>query len=286
MSKITNLYAGKKGCLSYYSSDYRDEEIIINKNYLINILYHLANREKIRLEMTPEIVKFLNNSLREYLKNIIQQLIENNRRRTYSDFFSFSKQNKIVSYRINVQRDGNPIINSKKNKLFPEKTLKLICSINVDKKLNLLNDYYMLNKKRKNNDIIDIKEKSKKNLIKIKLGKDGKDSEDNSESSDYNFFNKEKKAESNEEINDNNKNNIQGVMNVYQSHELTTNKLIHFKNYTMKNIELKDLLFYLEENQTHNKKILFKVYNELLLKDANKTELNTKNKIPNEDKSN
>ena len=56
----------------------------------------------------------------------------------------------------------------------------------------------------------------------------------------------------------------EGIMNVYQSHELTTNKKFLKKN-KISRVELKDLIFYLEENQTvpWNKRVLFKAYTEM-----------------------
>ena len=84
-------------------------------------------------------------------------------------------------------------------------------------------------------------------------------SEENSENSESDFFqgNKRKKSEnienkSNKSHNseNNDQNNYQGILNVHQRHELTSNKLYAFKKYKMSKEELKDLIFYLENNQT------------------------------------
>ena len=215
------------------------------------------------MNASTNAIIFLNNSLKEYLKNIIQKLIEYNRRRTYSKYFSFSKQNKIISYGINVQRDPNPLINAKKNKFFPQKKLTLMCTINVDKKLNLLNQYNALksNKKYKNEENEDVKKN-------IQNEHDSQKNDDDSDSCDYDFFQKKQRKNSDDdlEISNNNK-KYEGIMNVYQSHELTTNKNIPFKKNIKEAIQLKDLIYYLEENQTIplNKILLIEAYTKMTI---------------------
>jgi hypothetical protein len=239
------------------------QEIIINLNILQELILCFNKKENIKMNISNEAIKFLNNSLKEYLKNIIQKLIENNRRRTYSRYFTFNKQNKIISYGINVQRDINPLINAKKNKFFPQKSLSLICTINVDKKLNLLNQYnaIKLNKKYKNEEEDD----DDKNNIKKFNDKDSPKKDDGSDSSECDFFQKEQRKSS-EDI-ESNKKQYEGIMNVYQSHELTTNKNIPIKKNKKNRIELKDLIYYLEENQTipWNKNILYEAYTEMTI---------------------
>ena len=233
-----------------YHSYYQEKnanEIIINLDILNELIKKQSLKESVSFNCSDDAVIFLNNSIKEYLKNIIQQLIEYNRRRTYSRYISFSKQNKIISYGINVQRDENPLINAKKNKFYPQKNLTLMCTINVDKKLNLLHQYNALKKNKiyKNNDD-DEDEKSKK------------DKDENSDSSS-DFFQKKRKSS------DDNKKEYEGIMNVYQSHELTTNKKFLIKKNKISRVALKDLIYYLEENQTipMNKEILFKAYTEM-----------------------
>jgi hypothetical protein len=234
-----------------YHSYYQEKnanEIIINLDNLKELINLYSKKDSVSFNDSDDAVIFLNNCLKEYLKNIIQQLIEHNRRRTYSRYISFSKQNKIISYGINVQRDENPSINAKKNKFYPKKDLTLMCSINVDKKLNLLNQYNAL----KNNKIYKIENDEKR--------KNSEKDENSDSSSD--FFQKKRKN-SDDDDNDNKK-EYEGIMNVYQSHELTTNKKFLKKN-KISRVELKDLIFYLEDNQTvpWNKRILFKAYTEM-----------------------
>ena len=238
------------------------KEIILNLQKLSELMKSFDLKESVTLDKSNESIKFLNNSLKEYLKNIIQELIEYNRRRTYSKYLSFSKQNKIISYGINVQRDPNPSINAKKNKFFPQKNLTLMCTINVDKKLELLNKYNALIKKTKYNKDYDEDEKI---ITKKSEDKEADKRDDASDSSECDFFQKEKRKNS-DEINNNKKEN-KGIMNVYQSHELTTNKNIIFKRYQIGHIELKDLVYYLEENQTIplNKQLLFNAYTEMTI---------------------
>lgn len=243
-----------------YRSSYtrlNQKDIIFNLENLYKLTKSYETIENITIEKSNETKEFLNNALKEYLKNIIQKLIEYNRRRTYSKYFSFSKQNKIISYGINVQRDPNPSINAKKNKFFPQKNLDLICTINVDKKLDLLNKHKALIKKTKYKK--DDKEDDKIINDEKEIGKPGEGSDSDEE---YDFFQKDKKKRSKEINNNNNNKEYLGIMNVYQSHELTTNKKMNFKKFNKGRIELKDLVNYLEDNQTIplNKVLLYKAY--------------------------
>ena len=246
-----------------YRSYYRgidspnSKNIILNMNILNEIFQNFQKTENISFTNANQVIKLLDNSLKIYLKNIIQELIEHNRRRTYSNYIFFSKHNRIISYGINVQRDPDPVINEKKNKLFQHKNLKLMRTLNIDKKLDLLDKYNSIKQNKKIEKISPQKELDNK-------------SEENSENSESDFFqrNKRKKNNDNENMSnksnsiDNDQNEYQGILNVHQSHELTSNKLYAFKKYKMSKVELKDLIFYLEENQTIplNKQILYKAY--------------------------
>ena len=252
-----------------YRSSYtrlNQKDIIFNFENLFKLTKRYEMFESIAIDISNETKEFLNNALKEYLKNVIQKLIESNRRRTYSKYFSFSKQNKIISYGINVQRDPNPSINAKKNKFYPQKNLDLICTINVDKKLDLLNQHNVLVKKRKYNK--DEEEEDKIiNDEKNDEKEDGKPGEGSDSDEEYDFFQKDKKKRSKEINNNNNNKEYLGIMNVYQSHELTTNKKMNFKKFNKGRIELKDLVNYLEENQTVplNKILLYKAYTEMTI---------------------
>ena len=246
-----------------YRSYYRgidspnSKNIILNMNILNEIFQNFQKTENISFTNANQVIKLLDNSLKIYLKNIIQELIEHNRRRTYSNYIFFSKHNRIISYGINVQRDPDPVINEKKNKLFHKKNLTLMRTVNVDKKLDLLDKYNSIKQNKKIEKISPQKELDNK-------------SEENSENSESDFFqrNKRKKNNDNENMSnksnsiDNDQNEYQGILNVHQSHELTSNKLYAFKKYKMSKVELKDLIFYLEENQTIplNKQVLYKAY--------------------------
>ena len=256
----------------YRGTDFlNSRDSLLNKNIINNIIQNFQNKAKISFNNPDLIKKLLDNSLKTYLQNIIQELIQHNRRRTYSNYLLFSKNNRIISYGINVQRDSDPIINEKKNKLFPQKNLKLIRTINIDKKLELLDKYNAIKKNKKIEDISPPKEIESK-------------SEENSENSESDFFqrNKRKKSEdiknknkkSNESDN-NDQNEYQGVLNVHQSHELTSNKLYAFKKYKMSKVELKDLIFYLEDNQTIplNKQVLYKAYIDMTIPKNNNKQI-------------
>lgn len=251
--------AGSHNYQAYYQEkNYND--IILNLEILKELIKNFSFKENVTINNTNEAVKFLNNSLKEYLKNIIQQLIENNRRRTYSKYIPIPKQNKIIEFGINVQRDPNPLINQKKNKFFPQKNLTLMCTINTEKKLNLLNQYNALKKNKiyKNEEEYEKDEKSEFNKEDDKAAEK---MDEGSNSSEYDFFQKKRKENKN-------KKDYKGIMNVYQSHELTTNKNFIFKNSKPSHIELRDLIYYLEENQTipWNKNLLFDAYTEMTIK--------------------
>ena len=250
----------------YRGSDFTNsKDFILNPDILNDIIQKFQIKEKVSFINANQSLKLLDTSLKIYLKNIIQELIEHNRRRTYSKYLLFPKNIRIISYGINVQRDPDPVVNNKKNKLFPQKSLTLMRTMNIDKKLELLNKYNTIKKNKK------IKEPSPQKEIENK-------SEENSESDESDFF-KRKKIKNSEEIDNksinsiyNDKNEYQGILNVYQSHELTSNKLFAFKKFKISKIELKDLIFYLEENQTIplNKQVLYKAYIDMTIpKDKN-----------------
>ena len=266
-----------------YRSIYRGSDFPNSRNTILNIIafeklvQNFQYKEKITFNNPNLIIKLLDNSLKIYFQNIIQELIEHHRRRTYSNYLLFPKHNRIISYGINVQRDPDPNINEKKNKLFSQKNIKLMKTINVDKKLDLLDKYNAIKKNKKIEDISPQKEIENQ-------------SEENSENSESDFFqrNRIKKADeidnksiksNNSELND--QDDYQGILNVHQSHELTSNKLYAFKKYKMSKVELKDLIFYLEENQTIplNKQVLYKAYIDLTI-----PKLNNNNNQIEEDK--
>lgn len=239
---------------------------IFNLDSLNKIFAKFQKKENVKFINQNQISKLLDNLIKIYLQNIIQELIEHHRRRTYSNYVLFSKHNRIISYSINVQRDPDPIINEKKNKLFPQKNLVLMSTINIDKKLELLDKYNNVKKDNRINEISPQKEKEKE----IK-------DEENSENSDSDFFQSRKRKKIDEADNksndskNNDKNNYLGILNVHQSHELTTNKLYAFKKFRMSKIELKDLVFYLEENQNTpmNKQLLYKAYIDMTIPNIN-----------------
>ena len=240
----------------YRGTDFTNsKDFVLDPDILNDIFQKFQIKEKVSFINASQSLKLLDTSLKIYLKNIIQELIEHNRRRTYSKYLFFPKNIRIISYGINVQRDPDPVVNDKKNKLFPQKSLTLMRTMNIDKKLELLDKYNTLKKNKK------IKEPSPQKEIENK-------SEENSESDESDFF-KRKKIKKSEDIDNksinsinNDKNEYQGILNVYQSHELTSNKLFAFKKFKMGKVELKDLIFYLEENQTIplNKQVLYKAY--------------------------
>ena len=276
MKKVTKSYLPG---LSNKGGDYRSiykgneyfnpKDMILNQN-IFKMFQILQKKENINLINANQSIKLLNNSLKIYLQNIIQELIQHNRRRNYSKYILFSKHSRIISYNINVQRDPNPIINEKKNKLFHKKNLTLMRTINVDKKLDLLDKYNSIKNNKEIKGLSPEKEKEEK-------------IEENSESNDDDddFFQKKKRKKSEEQSNNKNdsdnddKKEYQGILNVHQSHELTSNKLHAFKKFKMGKIELKDLVFYLEDNQTIplNKQLLYKAYTEMTVAGNKKKEI-------------
>ena len=285
--KKSNLGANLQGLMNKggnYRSFYKSNDTIISKDSILNtnvintIFINFQNKESIIFIHPNQQLKLLNNSLKTYLKNIIQELIEHNRRRIYSKYLFFPKHCRIISYGVNVRRDPDPVINEKKNKLFPSKNLTLMRTINVDKKLELLDKYNATKKNKKIEEPSPEKEVENKSL------------NNNSESDEeLDFFQKNKRKNSeeieNKSINTDNNDKIeyQGILNVHQSHELTNNKLFAFKKFKMGKIELKDLIFYLEENQaiSMNKQVLYKAYIEMTMpkNQSNRVEENAINSI-------
>ena len=246
---------------SYYKSKYHGlldpDEMIINTDKINSLIQKYNKTENVTINNSNEALKLLNNSLREYLKNIIQKLIENNRRRTYPKYISFPKQKEIISYGINVKRAENEVINSKKNKFYPKKNLNLIKIFNIEKKLDMLNKYDSLLKNKKTDTQ---NENENKEVIKNEEKKEEDLSED-----DLDFFGKSNK--NNQSANKDNIKEHQGIMNVYQSAEITLNKKIINKGQIKKKIELKDLVNYLEDNSTIplSKELLYKAYTQLTI---------------------
>ena len=285
--KKSNLGANLQGLMNKggnYRSFYKSNDTIISKDSILNtnvintIFINFQKKESLLFIHPNQQLKLLNNSLKTYLKNIIQELIEHNRRRIYSKYLFFPKHCRIISYGVNVGRDPDPVINEKKNKLFPSKNLTLMRTINVNKKLELLDKYNAIKKNKKIEDPSPEKEVENKSL------------NNNSESDEeLDFFQKNKRKNSeeieNKSINTDNNDKIeyQGILNVHQSHELTNNKLFAFKKFKMGKIELKDLIFYLEENQSisMNKQVLYKAYIEMTMpkNQSNRIEENAKNSI-------
>ena len=78
-----------------YRSYYRgidspnSKNIILNMNILNEIFQNFQKTENISFTNANQVIKLLDNSLKIYLKNIIQELIEHNRRRTYSNYIFF-----------------------------------------------------------------------------------------------------------------------------------------------------------------------------------------------------
>ena len=285
--KKSNLGANLQGLMNKggnYRSFYKSNDTIISKDSILNtnvintIFINFQKKESLLFIHPNQQLKLLNNSLKTYLKNIIQELIEHNRRRIYSKYLFFPKHCRIISYGVNVRRDPDPVINEKKNKLFPSKNLTLMRTINVDKKLELLDKYNATKKNKKIEEPSPEKEVENKSL------------NNNSESDEeLDFFQKNKRKNSeeieNKSINtvNNDKIEYQGILNVHQSHELTNNKLFAFKKFKMGKIELKDLIFYLEENQaiSMNKQVLYKAYIEMTMpkNQSNRVEENAINSI-------
>lgn len=246
---------------SYYKSKSHglldQNEMIINIDKINSLIQQYNKTENVTINNSNEAFKLLNNSLREYLKNIIQNLIENNRRRTYTKYISFPKQKEIISYGINVQRAEDEIINSKKNKLYPKKNLNLIKIFNMEKKIDLLNKYDNLLKNKKSETQNEIENKE------VVANEDKK--EDDLSDDDLDFFGKNNK--NNQNTNKDILKEHQGIMNVYQSAEITLNKKLTNKGPIKRNIELKDLVNYLEDNSTIplSKELLYKAYTQLTL---------------------
>ena len=167
--------------------------------------------DSITIEKEEESIKFLEIMLKMYLKNNIQKLIEINRRRTYSfDLPNYKEKLKkipinCINYKNEIQKDG-----SSKLIFFPFKTFNIFYNEDVNKKLNLLEEYNSIKKGKK----IEIKNEKNKS-------KDENDSDDS-------------KDEKN-------------IYDIYNSSDITKNSkkyVIHNK----RKIEIKDFIIFLESN--------------------------------------
>ena len=96
--KKSNLGANLQGLMNKggnYRSFYKSNDTIISKDSILNtnvintIFINFQKKESLLFIHPNQQLKLLNNSLKTYLKNIIQELIEHNRRRIYSKYLFF-----------------------------------------------------------------------------------------------------------------------------------------------------------------------------------------------------
>ena len=160
-------------------------------------------------EKENETIKFLEIMLKMYLKNNIQKLIEINRRRTYSFDLPNYKEKlkkipiKCINYKNEIQKNGLT-----KLIFFPYKTFNIFYNEDVNKKLNLLEEYNSIKKGKK----IDSNYEKNKN------------ENDSDDSKDENYY-----------------------FNIYNSSDITKNSKRYIIKKKRK-IEIKDFIIFLESN--------------------------------------
>ena len=165
--------------------------------------------DSITIEKEEESIKFLEIMLKMYLKNNIQKLIEINRRRTYSFDLPNYKEKlkkipiKCINYKNEIQKNGLT-----KLIFFPYKTFNIFYNEDVNKKLNLLEEYHSIKKGKK----IDSNYEKNKN------------ENDSDDSKDENYY-----------------------FNIYNSSDITKNSKRYIIKKKRK-IEIKDFIIFLESN--------------------------------------
>ena len=198
--------------------------------------------DSITIEKEEESIKFLEIMLKMYLKNNIQKLIEINRRRTYSFDLPNYKEKlkkipiKCINYKNEIQKDG-----SSKLIYFPFKTFNIFYNEDVNKKLNLLEEYDSVKKGKK----IEIKNEKNKS----------KNENDSDDSKDEN-----------------------NIYDIYNSSDITKNSkryIIHKK----RTIEIKDFIIFLESNikTPMHRLLLQKAYIQMTLSKINNNNENKNN---------
>lgn len=203
-----------------------NKETIFNINNLNNKIKDINKKQNVNIYITDSIIKFLSQNLETYILNIIQRLIEINRKNNYSNNFPFKKKKKkifIQTYNINKKFIGPKNIKYEYN---AKKLFTIFYPHDINENLNILNRYNKL-----------------KYIKKHKL-------------LENNFNNKQKEDDSDSEEENNEKLNYL----VNNSSDITQNIRLKINHKNV--INLKDYINYLENNDKTNfdKILLHKAY--------------------------
>ena len=77
-----------------------NKETIFNINNLNNKIKDINKKQNVNIYITDSIIKFLSQNLETYILNIIQRLIEINRKNNYSNNFPFKKKRKKFLFKL------------------------------------------------------------------------------------------------------------------------------------------------------------------------------------------
>ena len=132
-----------------------NNETIFNLNNLKNKIIEINKKQNVNIDLTDSTINFLSQSLETYILNIIQRLIEINRKNNYSYNFPFKKNKKkifIQTYNINKKFIGPKNIKYEYN---AKKLFTIFYPHDINENLNILNRYnelkYLKKIKKKNN---------------------------------------------------------------------------------------------------------------------------------------
>ena len=153
-----------------------NNETIFNLNNLKNKIIEINKKQSVNIDMTDSTIKFLSQSLETYILNIIQRLIEINRKNNYSYNFPFKKKKKkifIQTYNINKKFIGPKNIKYEYN---AKKLFTIFYPHDINENLNVLNRY---------NELKYLKKIKKKNNTNNKNEEDSDSEEENNEKLNY-----------------------------------------------------------------------------------------------------
>ena len=176
--------------------------------------------------MTDSTINFLSQSLETYILNIIQRLIEINRKNNYSYNFPFKKNKKkifIQTYNINKKFIGPKNIKYEYN---AKKLFTIFYPHDINENLNILNRY---------NELKYLKKIKKKNNTNNKNEEDSDSEEENNEKLNY-LVNNSSDITQNIKLKINHKNviNLKDYINYLENNDKTNfDKILLHKAYIM-----------------------------------------------------
>lgn len=128
------------------------EEFILNKQNIGKIINEKSKRARIAFDMNDDMARYLNHSLNNYMKTLIEKLISINRTRNVN-FNLFSRNTvtgvSIPSYKINTYNLESSGFGSKVS-FVPSNQFQILFTRNIKNDFNTIEEYHELNSKRIN----------------------------------------------------------------------------------------------------------------------------------------